>query len=346
MSRRTNPPRTTRTIKVMDSDDEPEEEETIPKKSRSSTKKKPSKRSKEERNEEHKEEKKEDKKAKTSKEEIVTQHGHEGEGAILEKGFVYFFYRPKVGLEEAQDIDDVQRLLIVLWPQGHIFRKGEPTPAKHHNVKRIIIIPKKTLPDVKHHGKNFAVVEKVSESLDVIDKQLGEFDYETKVTHQKRHLEGARPVGEGIYAIIKKHGHTHLAYVLELPHDIGEVQQAFHIEKEGSFIISVKNPDIQSEFGGYASSKKPEFPTELKNKFEGRRWCPVDPVDFLNYESAQVLLIGASADVVKDLGKEGEELEEFEKIDEKRLTDDKLFKELHLTKAEHPPEPLLEGTWK
>jgi len=341
MSRRTNPPRASRAIKIIASDDEePEEEESVPITPRRS-KKKTSKRPKELNADE-----KDEKKAKTSKEEISSAHGHDEEGSTLEKGFIYFFYRPKVGLEEAQGIDDVQRLLIILWPQGHIYKKGEPTPPKHHNVKRIIIVPKKTLPDIKHHGRNFAVVEKVSENLDVIDKDLGEFNYETKATHQKRHLEGARPAGEGIYAIIKKHGHTHLAYVLELPHDIGEVQKAFNIDKEGSFIINVKNPDIQSDFGGYSSSKNPGFPIELMNKFEGRRWCPVDPVEFLNYENAQVLLIGAAEDVVKDLGKEGEELEEFEKIDEKRLTDDKLFKELHLTKAEHPPQPLLEGTWK
>jgi hypothetical protein len=69
-------------------------------------------------------------------------------------------------------------------------------------------------------------------------------------------------------------------------------------------------------------------------------------VSLLNYDRAQLLLIGASSDVVKDLGKEGEQLEEFEKLDEKRLTDDKLFKELHLTKKDHPPQPLLKGTWK
>lgn len=41
----------------------------------------------------------------------------------------------------------------------------------------------------------------------------------------ERHLSGARPCGEGFYALVAHHDkHTHLAFVLELPEEIGEVQ--------------------------------------------------------------------------------------------------------------------------
>jgi hypothetical protein len=78
-----------------------------------------------------------------------------------------------------------------------------------------------------------------------------------------------------VYAIIEEHGHTHLAYVLELPDDIGTVQKAFNIQHEGSFIISVKNPDIPSPFG--YTTQAPDYPKDLTDLFEGKRWRSANP---------------------------------------------------------------------
>jgi len=69
-----------------------------------------------------------------------------------------------------------------------------------------------------------------------------------------------------------------------------------------------------------------------------------NPVELLDYERTQLLLIGASKDVAKEFGEVGKLLERMEQLDEKRLTDDKLFKELHMSKHEHPPQPL-HGHW-
>ena len=55
----------------------------------------------------------------------------------------------------------------------------------------------------------------------------------------------ARPVGEGKYAIINhSNNHTELAFVLELPKELGEAQKDLGIEKEASYIVTVINPKI------------------------------------------------------------------------------------------------------
>jgi hypothetical protein len=47
----------------------------------------------------------------------------------------------------------------------------------------------------------------------------------------------------GAYAIVSHNNHAHLAYSLQVPEVPGEVQEAFGIGKEGSFVISVGNPE-------------------------------------------------------------------------------------------------------
>ncbi|MCW2915615.1 MAG: Apurinic endonuclease-redox protein [Actinomycetia bacterium] len=41
---------------------------------------------------------------------------------ILEEGRIYFFNRPRVGRPEVDDLEDVQRLHMVLRPRGNRFR--------------------------------------------------------------------------------------------------------------------------------------------------------------------------------------------------------------------------------
>lgn len=266
---------------------------------------------------------------------------------MLEKGHIYFFYRPTVGEEEVHGFQEVQRLYIVLVPQGHIWHKGESTAhGEKRTKKRIIVVPKKKLPSTGGHERFWAFVEKVSESVDEVHQELDEKDYETK-TRGFRFVAGARPCGEGVYAIVMHKGHSHLAYVLEIPQDIGEVQEAFNIQKEGSFVLAVKNPEAKhpSIRTFRTEADKPDYPEHLKKEFNNYQWISAKPVELLDYEKTQLLLIGASHDVAKEFGEVGQLLERMEKLEEKQLTDDKLFKELHMSKKEHPPQPL-HGEWK
>jgi hypothetical protein len=140
--------------------------------------------------------------------------------------------------------------------------------------------------------------------------------------------------------------------VLELPKELGPVQKAFNIAEEGSFIISVKNPDVLSkkstgESAGLQEKQKATLPTNLKQKFADKRWIAVNPPEFLDYDHAEILFIAASDDLIEEFGKTGEEIEAEEKKDARKVNRETLFKELRLKHKEIGPiEPLLKGRWK
>jgi hypothetical protein len=55
--------------------------------------------------------------------------------AVLERGDIEFFYRPRVGVDDARRLDDVQRFYVVLRPHG----------ANRH---RALIVGRKRLPEL------------------------------------------------------------------------------------------------------------------------------------------------------------------------------------------------------
>jgi hypothetical protein len=134
---------------------------------------------------------------------------------ILERGHVYFFYRPKVELEAAHDIDEVQRFLILLVPRPPAFaasstdsdatkpepyaetdmavlqdgadavpasaKMGEPTKRF-----RLISVGKKQLPHADQPGQGgrkqtlWATVSTVGNDLHKLEEGLASKEYETK----------------------------------------------------------------------------------------------------------------------------------------------------------------------
>ena len=138
--------------------------------------------------------------------------------------------------------------------------------------------------------------------------------------------------------------HTHLVYRLELPPEKAarhEPQEALNIEREGSFLIQIKNPEQQpggssQQFRGLQNKRRAAFPARLQGRFGGRKFAPADPPDFLNYEGCEFLLIAASDDVEEELGLDLE----TEGCEEKSCSDlVGTFGETGSTKA------LFEGTW-
>jgi hypothetical protein len=68
---------------------------------------------------------------------------------------------------------------------------------------------------------------------------------------------------------------TVIAYVLESPTEVGDVQKAFSITKEASFSIAVKNPKTKSPpFAGLTQSQKAEYTQEIQTKFGSYQWLP------------------------------------------------------------------------
>jgi len=262
---------------------------------------------------------------------------------FLEKGLIYFFYRPRVCETEVKSLVDVNRMYVLLSPKQTIH------PSDAAKVHRLLLIGRKKLPEPSPRHRFWALVEKTSENIADIHDFLGKETYDTQ-TRGERTIEAERPVGEGFYGILTHHGHTHLCYVLEQPQDPGDAQKTFNIVKEGSYIINVKNPkNVDQRYP--QSEKDVEMPSELIDIFRDRRWAPTNPPALLNYEGVQVVMIGASDDLVDEFGAKGRELEKDEAADVKQapLEPRRLFQELKITPAERkeiPTEPLMEGVLK
>lgn len=247
---------------------------------------------------------------------------------ILERGDLYFFYRPKIDAAAVRGLDDLQRVYMILHPRGK-------------RTYRLLIIGEKRLPAVTGDGdrKAWGFVDKVASRAEEVEDELDPTTYET-ATRGERHGPAARPAGEAVYAIALHRDHTHLAYALELPGEPGEVQRALNIVAEGSCIISVKNPQAASPPRvGLDDKRRAHFPKQLLQRFRGRRFIPVDPPDFLNYGGAEILLIGARQNVYEELGLRLDAAAETPATAE-------IFRDLKLERSLHPIEPLLKGEWK
>lgn len=248
-----------------------------------------------------------------------------GENALLERGDIYFLYRPRVGRDEAHGLKDVERFYILLKPW-------------RRQLYRLIILGRKRLPDPEHHDRSWAFVWRVFKDRKELNEELGERQYATR-TRGVRKLAPARPAAEGIYAIERHGGHTHLAYVIELPQRRGPAEREFNIKREASYVIAVKNPENPSPpNAGLDPHEEARFPKSLQEKFAGRRLIPVEPPDFLDYDGAELMLIGASVDPEKELGIA------FKPDREDEQSAD-IFRILKLPR-ELVREPLFAGKWK
>lgn len=246
--------------------------------------------------------------------------------ATLEKGNIYFFYRPKIDVgEDISGSDDMQNFYFVLSPESD-------------NNYRLVIIGKENLPNFSKNEKSWGFIKNSSTSKKQIREELESYSYETK-TRGVRETPSARPCGEGVYRIVRHGNHTHFIYALELPEKPDKVQKELNIREQGNYIISVKNPDKgQPANAGLSKDQKADFPKKLKELFEDKRFVPIDPPKFLNYDFAELMFIGVDKDVKKELGIDLNPEEESEnKAD--------IFKDLKIDKKEHPAEPLFEGEW-
>jgi len=189
-------------------------------------------------------------------------------------------------------------------------------------------------------------VDAVANSVNELHKDLDPSQYDT-ATRGTRHVAGARPAGAGVYAIIEHHLHTHLAYVLELPKEVGDVQSAFNIVKEGSYILTVKNPKRAKQGVGLGPKQAAKLPDHLQKVLQVYSFVPAKPMEFLDHEGVEVVLVGTSGDLRKEFGEVGQSLEDLGMKHARFLPDnDKLYRELEKDRAAHPPEPLLTGDFK
>jgi hypothetical protein len=256
---------------------------------------------------------------------------------ILEYGDIYFFYRPKVRSEQVKGIEDVRKFFMVTAPE-------KENSNNKSRLYRLFVIGKKSLPDVRKtearaSERYWARVGGIFKGANELTKEL--------LSDEFRKGDAARPVGEGKYAIVKHRNHAELAYILEMPKEPGEAQKELGIEKEASYIVSVINPKKPAassipEGGSYPSTEEiPMYPEELLNEFgDNDIFIPLSrDVRFLDYQNAQVILIGAreGKDVVKnDIG-----IEIIEEDETQQSAD--IFNKLKIRKDQVPIKPLTEG---
>jgi hypothetical protein len=243
---------------------------------------------------------------------------------LLERGDIYFLYRPRVETDEVHGLQDVERFYILMKPwRRHLYR--------------LIVVGRKRLPDPKEHNRFWGFVWRVFKDRKALNDELGAREYTTK-TRGVRHVPPVRPAAEGIYALVRHGDHTHLAYVLELPEHQGRAERELNIEREASYVIAVRNPATpRPANAGLDAERAAKFPKKLQEHFAGRKFVPADPPDFLNYEGAELMFIGASEKPEQELGI-------VFKPDHETLHSADVFKDLKLPR-EIAREPLLEGEW-
>lgn len=249
---------------------------------------------------------------------------------VLEKGIIYFFTRGRVGVEDPDSVQDLARSYFVLrpLPDGAKLTDGSIQDVGNN---RLVALPKKVWP--KSGKDRFMVfVDKAKASMATLKEEFFQgSDYSTQ-TMGTRHTPEVTPLGEGVYAITSTgggQGTTHLAYMLTIPSEVGEVQKDVGLKEKGSFVLSIKNPEASAPPNAQLPATA-EYPKEIIEEFRGRSWMPAHP-KHIDYNNASLLLIGEDFDSSSNLDPAPkdekhdekvtpqEELEKLENEDELRV---------------------------
>jgi hypothetical protein len=248
------------------------------------------------------------------------------QSTILEQGDIFFFYRPKVRSEKVESINDVRRFFVVLAPESK-------------NLYRLLIVGKKSLPEIREtearsSERYWARVGGIFNDPEELTKEL--------LSKEFREGDMARPAGEGKYAIVDHNKHTELAFVLELPKEVGEAQKELGIGKEASYIITVINPKIPKREENLPTTENiPKYPESILNDFsDNENFVPLSRnLKFIDYQNAQIILIGARE------GKDTLRQELGITVENESENDSSadIFTRLRIRKDQVPIKPLMQG---
>src|SRR5438128_1541128 len=151
---------------------------------------------------------------------------------VLQGGSIYFFYRPKVE-NNSDKKEGVQRFFFVLKP-------------KNQSKYRLLVVGKKQLPSEK--GNYFLFLEAIKSNKEELLSALNEKHYSTK-TRGERTLPVSHCLGAGKYLLVVHYSHSHFIYQLTNPSQIKETQKEFNLQKEGDYLMTIKNPQATTPPG-------------------------------------------------------------------------------------------------
>jgi len=289
-------------------------------------------------------------------------NNHESVAEVLEKGDIFFFYRPKAKVvndgsgDDVKSIEDIRRFFMVTASTitaaatntgskyQEQFDNTNRTTSKEEGESsryRLFVIGKKSLPEIRttearRSERYWAKVGGIFENPQELTNEL--------LADEFRKGDAARPVGEGKYAIVKHQDHAELAYVLEMPEEPGEAQRELGIEKEASYIISAINPKVPVPAGYPSSEEPPNYPESILKEFgQNENFVSLArDLRFINFQNAQMILVGAreGKDVIqKEFGIDiKEEKETVHSAD--------VFSKLKIEKDRVPIKPLIEGKFE
>ena len=210
----------------------------------------------------------------------------------IEQGSVTFLYRPRVEEQHADELEDVQRLLILLSPEGSAF-------------ERAIAVGRKRLPPSSRRDRFWGFVDLVLTHYDM-HAALGAHVYGTK-TRGLRHLPAARPFAGGTYEIATHGAHSHLRWRVDRVVTDDPIAHELEIEDEADYIVTVANPDptawgliqppdLQAQLFDdlelHVTIPTP-FPPPLQQRFRNRRFAQLDSTAWLDHPGAELVFVGA-----------------------------------------------------
>lgn len=210
----------------------------------------------------------------------------------LEQGSITFLYRPRVEEQHPDQLEDVQRLLLLLSPEGSAFQ-------------RLIAVGRKRLPRSARRDRFWGFVDLVLTHYDM-HAALGAQVYGTK-TRGLRHLPAARAFAEGSYEVETHGPHSHLRWHVERFAYDDPVAAEIPLEHEADYILTIANPDpvawglvqvpdLQSqlfdELEMHVSIPTP-FPRALQERFRNRRYAQLDTTEWLDHPGAELVFVGA-----------------------------------------------------
>jgi hypothetical protein len=301
-------------------------------------------------------EKESEKGADSRRNDIDDDNDQEATVEVLEKGDIFFFYRPKAKViddgsgGDVKSIEDIRRFFMVTATAANTENEQQQqfdgtnskTPKEGESPRyRLFVIGKKSLPEIRttearRSERYWAKVGGIFENPQELTGEL--------LSDEFRKGDAARAVGEGKYAIVKHQDHAELAYVLEMPEEPGEAQRELGIEKEASYIVSIINPKVPVPAGYPSSEEPPNYPESILKEFgENENFISLArDLRFINFQNAQMILVGAreGRDVIqKEFGIDiKEEKETVHSAD--------IFSKLKIEKDKVPTKPLIEGKFE